>query len=78
MKSSSKLFMTLEEQMEEVEEMMRGTRDSERQSATSLKVSYRGDEGTLTPEDEVVSAKAWPDGSVTYLLRGGRIVYEKR
>jgi len=73
-----KNYAHLWEEMEEVEASFRGTKTQERQSAPSLKISYKGDPGKLSPDDDVVAAKTWPDGSVTYLLRGGNIIYEER
>ena len=73
-----KNYAHLWDEMEEWEATLRGQRPQERKSAPSLKISYRGDPGKLGPDDDVVAAKTWPDGSVTYLLRGGNIIYEER
>lgn len=68
----------LASEMEEWETTLRGTRKVERESAPSLKISYKGEPGELGPDDDVVAAKTWPDGSITYMLRGGNIIYEER
>jgi len=67
----------LADEMEEWESTLRGVRKEERVSAPSLSISYRGEPGELGPDDDVVAAKTWPDGSITYMLRGGNIIYEK-